>query len=159
MLRQAAHNVSVEPLLRSLSGERFQHRSATTDGHARLDVGASGLWGSRLERTLNDVQVFNPHSLSNRVVPLLTADRNHESEKKRHCGECARDVKQAFFVPAVMSATGSFGRATAAFYKRIASLRSVKQSESYSHAMAFIRCRISFALQCSCIAGLHGSRV
>ena len=42
-----------------------------------------------------------------------------------------RNVEQASFVPAVMSASGGFSRAAAALYnyKRIASLRSEKQSE------------------------------
>ena len=158
MSRQVAHNASLEPSLQPLSGERFQHRSATTDYHARLDIGVTGLWGSRFERTLIDARVINRHALSNRAAPLSIVYRNHEKEKKRHYGERVRNVQQASFVPAVMSASRGFSRA-AALYKRISILHSEKQSEPYSHAMAFIRCRISFALLHSCTACLRGSRV
>ena len=49
LLREVAHDVSVEPELEPLSGETFPLRSANTEAHARLDVAARGVYGSRLE--------------------------------------------------------------------------------------------------------------
>ena len=72
LLREVAHNVSVEPHLTPLSGEQLRYRTAIQDNQARLDVGVSGLWGSRFERTLIDVRVFNPYAPSNRASPLDT---------------------------------------------------------------------------------------
>ena len=53
-----------------------------------------------------------------------------------------RQVEQASFVPAVMSASGGMGPASTALYKRIAHLLAEKRGEHYSHVMAFVRCRI-----------------
>ena len=44
----------------------MRYRSAIVKEHARLDVAVCGLWGSRFERTLLDILVFNPHPRSNR---------------------------------------------------------------------------------------------
>ena len=51
LLQETCHNVSIEPLLQPLTGERMRYRSAIVEEHARLDVAVSGLWGSRFERT------------------------------------------------------------------------------------------------------------
>ena len=113
-----------------MSGERY--RTAIQDYQARLDVGVSGLWGSRFERTLIDVRVFNPYAPSNRASPLDTVYQRHEREKKRKYEERVRHVEHASFVPAVLSASGGFGRSAIALYKRIASLMADKHKEAYS---------------------------
>ena len=158
LLREVAHNVSVEPHLTPLSGEQLRYRTAIQDDQARLDVGVSGLWGSRFERTLIDVRVFNPYAPSNRASPLDTVYQRHEREKRRKYEERVRHVEHASFVPAVLSASGGFGRSATALYKRIASLMADKHNEAYSKVMAYIRCRLCFALLRSAIMCVRGSR-
>ena len=158
LLREVAHNVSVEPRLTPLSGEQLRYRTANQDDQARLDVGVSGLWGSRFERTLIDVRVFNPYAPSNRASPLDTVYQRHEREKKRKYEEHVRHVEHASFLPAVLSASGGFGRSATALYKRIASLMADKHKEAYSKVMAYIRCRLCFALLRSAIMCVRGSR-
>ena len=72
LLDQVCSNVSFEPVLQLLTGETLRYRTANVDNHARLDLAASGVWGSRLERTLLDVRVFNPLVRSNRSAPRTT---------------------------------------------------------------------------------------
>ena len=72
LLHQVCRNVSTEPTLQPLTGEQLQYRTANVEDHARLDVAASGLWGSRFERTLIDVRVFNPYARYDMHSPLST---------------------------------------------------------------------------------------
>eukprot|EP00117_Sycon_ciliatum_P014358 scpid90298/ scgid0023/ len=83
LLKIICNNVAIEPSLQPLTGERLRYRTAITEDQARLDIGVSGLWGSRFERTLIDVRVFNPHAASNRTAPLATVYHRHEQEKRR----------------------------------------------------------------------------
>eukprot|EP00117_Sycon_ciliatum_P023019 scpid36326/ scgid19687/ len=114
---------------RAMTGEQLQYRTANVEDHARLDVAASGLWGSRFERTLIDVRVFNPYARSNQSAPRTTVYHRHEREKRRHYEERVRQVEHATFVPAVMSASGGMGKAATALYKRVASLLAAKRGE------------------------------
>ena len=158
LLHQVCSNVSTEPTLQPLTGEQLQYRTANVEDHARLDVAASGLWGSRFERTLIDVRVFNPYAPSNQSAPRTTVYHGHEREKRRHYEERVRQVEHATFVPAVMSASGGMGKAATTLYKRVATLLAAKRGEQCSHVMAFIRCRITFSLLRSCIICLRGCR-
>ena len=67
-------------------------------------------------------------------------------------------VEHSSFVPAVFSTTGGMGKASSSLYKRIASLLSEKTGEAYSTTMAWIRCRLSFALLRSSIMCIRGAR-
>ena len=60
----------------------FSSNSTTTDDDARLDIKATGLWGSRLDRIFFDVKIFNPHAKS---CPKTIKDayNYHESIKRK----------------------------------------------------------------------------
>eukprot|EP00117_Sycon_ciliatum_P009975 scpid97233/ scgid12052/ len=131
---------------------------AITGEQARLDVAADGVWGGRSERTFVDVRVFNPYASTNRSTPVSKSYIRHEKEKRCHYEERVREVEHASFVPAVFSATGGMGKCSMALYKRIASLISSKSAEPYSTVMAWIRCRLSFALLRASVICLRGAR-
>ena len=158
LLKRVANNVSIEPHLLPLTGEALRYRSAITEDQARLDVAASGVWGGRFERTFIDVRVFNPFASSNRSASLAAAYTRHEKPKRRAYEERIRMVEHSSFVPAVFSMTGRMGKASSSLYKIIASLLSEKTGEAYSTTMAWIRCRLSFALLRSSIMRIRGAR-
>ena len=51
-----------------MSSFELRYRTANVENNARLDVAASGLCGSRFERTLLDVRVFNPYAGGNSAM-------------------------------------------------------------------------------------------
>ena len=50
LIKQVAHQVTIEPHLQPLSGEHLRYSTANTEDQARLDVAASGIWGGRFDR-------------------------------------------------------------------------------------------------------------
>ena len=158
LLKRVANNITIEPHIRSITGERFHHRSAITDQQARLDVAANGVWGARFDRTFFDVRVFNPFAASNHSTSIISSYQRHEKEKHRSYEEQVREVEHSTFVPIVLATSGGMGKAATSLYKRIADLLSEKISEPYSSVMAYIRCKISFALLRACITCVRGAR-
>ena len=161
LLQEVATDVSVEPPLQPLSGERLHLRSAIREDDARLDVGASGVWGSRFERTFYDIRVFNPHVRSNRSSSssLASVYTKHEQEKRRSYEERVREVEHGTFLPLVFSTTGGCGKAASTFFKRLGHMLADKRKEPFSTTMAWLRTLISFALVRSCGMSLRGHRV
>ena len=100
LLKEVCHDVSLEPSLQPLTGERLSYRSACTDDEARLDVAASGFFGGRFERTFLDIRVFNAFATSNQGR-LSSVYRRHEQEKRRKYGQRVQEVEHASFVPIV----------------------------------------------------------
>ena len=100
--------------------------------------------------TLMLVQILSTLSLLN-MQYMRVKRRDHE--------ERVRKVKHATFVPLVFSATGR-GKTATSFYKRLSLVVSKKRNAPYSVIMAWIRCRLGFALVRSAIASLrsHQSR-
>ena len=45
LIKQVAHQVTIEPHLQPLFGEHLRYSSANTKDQARLDVAASSIWG------------------------------------------------------------------------------------------------------------------
>ena len=83
----------------------MRYRSAIVEEHTRLDVAVSGLWGSRFERTLLDIRVFNPHARSKYLqhIPLSIGAMKKKSDDamkrarewwsmRRSCLLCCRQV-------------------------------------------------------------------
>ena len=124
LLKEVATDVSVEPHLQPLTGERLRLRTSIQDAGARLDVAASGIRGSRFERTLCDIRVFNPHVRSNRFSSssLASVYSRHEQEKRRAYEKRVREVEHASFLPLVFSTTGGCGKAPSAFFSARGSL-------------------------------------
>ena len=61
-LNEKCKDVQIEPKILPVGDSAFSRQSVTTEDEARLDVKASGLWGSVFERTFFDVKIFNPHA-------------------------------------------------------------------------------------------------
>ena len=158
LIKQVAHQVTIEPHLQPLSGEHLRYSTANTEDQARLDVAASGIWGGRFDRTLIDIRVFNPYAASNRSTLLAACYAKHEKEKKRTYEQRVLNVEHASFIPVVLSSTGGMSKCASALYKRIASMQSSKTNEPYNKIIASIHCRISFALLRSSIMCLRGAR-
>ena len=60
LLTEVCHDVLIEPQLQELSGEALFYGSANRQDQARVDVAASGFWGSSHERAYFDVRIYNP---------------------------------------------------------------------------------------------------
>ena len=52
LLGDVCHDFEIEPHLQPLQEESFALKSTTTDGDARLDTKANGLWESRFNKKL-----------------------------------------------------------------------------------------------------------
>ena len=51
LLKDVCPNVCKEPSLQPLTGETLQHKTASTDCGARLDVSGGGFWGYQSQKT------------------------------------------------------------------------------------------------------------
>ena len=157
-MSEVCNEVCVEPHLQPLSGEVLTGASANTEDGARLDIAANGFWGGRFERAYFDVRVFNPHAPSNRQQSLTATYRTHERAKVRAYEQRVREVEHGSFTPLVMSLTGGAGPAATVCLKRLASLLSEKWEQPYSSTLAWLRCKLSFALLRSSIQCIRGAR-
>ncbi len=158
LLTEICHGVAVEPSLQPVTSEHLHGATANRQDGARLDIVASGFWGSRFERTFFDVRVFNPFAPSNRQSSIAATYRNHENLKKRHYEQRIREVEHSSFTPLVFSTTGGLGPAASTTYKRLASKLSDKWNQPYSSTMGWLRCRLSFSLLRSSIMCIRGAR-
>ena len=102
--------------------------------------------------------VFLPSTDGYTCISGSSTYRKHEAEKKRKYGQRVRDVENASFTPLVFSTTGGMSKETTVFLKRLASLISSKRNTSYADTIGLIRCRLCFALLCSAIMCLRGTR-
>ena len=118
----------------------------------------SGFWGGRHKRSFCDVRVFNPHAPTNRASSLSTTYRKHERLKKSAYEQRVLQIEHATFTPLMFSATGGLGNEANTFYKRLASLLSVKWDDPYSSTLAWLRCCLSFSLLRSSIRCIRGAR-
>ena len=151
-------DVCIEPTLQPISGEPITGASAVTEDGARLDIAANGFWGGRYERAFFDVRVFNPMAPSNRQQSLAATYKKHERIKIRAYEQRVREVEHGSFTPLVMSLTGGCGNAANVCYKRLASLLAEKLDQPYSSTLAWMRCKLSFALLRSSIRCIRGAR-
>ena len=71
------HDVYVELLLQTHSGEHLPYATAN------MDVKARGFWGIPQQCAYFDVRVFNPNAVSHRDLKLATCYRNCEGVKRR----------------------------------------------------------------------------
>ena len=72
-----------------------------------------------------DVRVFNPFAPSN-VNSVSAAYRPHENKKRRAYGQRIQEIELASFTPIVMSSAGGLALEATTFYKRLASLLTLK---------------------------------
>ena len=157
LLTEVGHTVAIEPLLQPLNGEVFRARSTTTSDEARSDIRATGFW-TRREDAFFDVRVFHANAPSNRTRTLQEACRHHEHLKQLEYEDRIINVDRGSFCPLVFSTSGSVGPLCDRFLKRLAGKISDLDQGHYSEIMAYIRCRISFALLRSAVMCIRGSR-
>ena len=157
LLTEVGHNVAIEPLLKPLNGEVFRARSTTTSDEARSDIHATGFW-TRREDAFFDVRVFHANAPSNRTRTLQEACRHHEDLKRLEYEERIVNVERGSFCPLVFSTSGAVGPLCDRFLKRLAGKMSDLDKANYSEVMAYLRCRISFALLRSAVMCIRGSR-
>jgi len=157
LISEVCSNVCTEPTLSPVIGESLPPSTVCSDG-ARLDVAADGFWGSQNERAFFDVRVFNPLAPSNSSSSISATYKKHEREKKREYGARVREIEHGSFTPLVLSSTGGMGHEAKVFYKRLASLLSIKWDRSYSNTLTWIRCCLSFSLLRSSIRCIRGYR-
>ena len=155
LLTEVCHDVEIEPKMQELTGEHLLLRTANTEDGARLDIKARVFWENRWQCAFFDIRVFYPNAQSNRSISAYT---KHEAEKKRTYGQRVREVEHGSFTPLVFASTGGMGKEATVCYKRIASLLALKRNTTYSHMMAWIRCRLSFALLRSSLMCIRGTR-
>ena len=157
-MSEVCSDVCIEPTLQPITGETLRGASAITEDGARLDIAANGFWGGRYERAYFDVRVFNPHAPSNRQQCLASTYRKHERIKIRAYEQRVREVEHGSFTPLVMSLSGGCGNAANVCYKRLASMLAEKRDQPYSNTLAWMRCKLSFALLRSTIQCIRGAR-
>ena len=150
-------DVTIEPHLLPITGEKFKYKSANTEDQARLDVSARKVWVD-MDKTFLDIRVFNSRADSNIKKSLNSALASHEKEKKRVYNERILEVEKASFTPIVFSTTGTMGREAERFYRRLAVLLSGKTKQSIPDAVRYIRQRLSFCLLKTLIVSLRGYR-
>ena len=116
-----------------------------------------GFWGGRFEKAFIDVRIFNPSAQSNRHGPLSSVYRKDDEKKRREYNQRVREIEDATFTPLVPSTTGGIGQALT-FYRRLASMLPEKRDISYSTALNWIGCRLSFALLRASNISIRGPR-
>ena len=84
--------------------------------------------------------------------------RNHERQKRNEYEERIREVDKSSFTPLVFSSSGGAGPAATTMVKRLANIYAEKKTTSYSEAIAWLRCRLAFALLRSSVLCLRGAR-
>ena len=154
---QKCVNVSHEPRLQALTGERFP-KTANIDAEARVDIKAQGFWENSGQVAFFNVGVFHPNASTYQSSQLSSLYRLHETKKKAEYGRRICEVEYGSFTPLVFSTGGGTAAETTVFFRRLASLLSEKRNESYSAVMCWIRCVISFSLLRSALLCLRGSR-
>ena len=158
LLSETCHGVAVEPFLQPVTSESLNGASANRQEGARLDIVASGFWGSTFERAFFDVRVFNPFAPSNRHSSIAATYRQHERVKKRQYEQRIREIEHSSCTPLVFSTTGGLAPAANTFYKRLASMLAEKWNQPYSSTIGWLRCRLSFSLLRSSIMCIRGAR-
>ena len=157
LLTEVCHNVKIEPVLQPLSGETFQARTTTTSPEARSDVRATGFW-TRGEDAFFDIRVFHLNAPSYRHMTFQEACQHHQRLKQLEYEERIINVDHGSFCPLVFSTSGAVGPLCSQFLKRLAGKIADKDGADYSSTVAWLRCRISFALLRSTVMCVRGSR-
>ena len=155
LMSEVCPSVVSEPQLQALSGEQLP-TSCNRNDDARADIKAHGFW-NRYEDAFFDIRVFYPFAPSYQTSSLPALYRKQEKQKKREYGKRIREVERGSFTPLVLTTGGGMVPEATVFYKRLASLLSETQNETYPVVMGWLRCVVSFCLLRSALACLRGS--
>ena len=110
------------------------------------------------QKAFFDVRVFDPNARRYSNQTLKQYYSTNENEKKRHYNLRIMEVDQGSFTPLVFTTTGGMGGECKVFYKRLASLISLKRGIDNSKVTSWIRTKVNFALIRSMLLCLRGSR-
>ena len=105
-----------------------------------------------------DIRIFHQNATSNRNKTFAEAAAHHERLKQLEYKERIINVDHGSFCPLVFSTSGAAGRLATHFLKRLTGKIAEKDNEEYAAAMAWIRCKLSFALLRSAVMCVRGSR-
>ena len=155
LLQEVCPEVTTEPLLQPLSGERLP-QSANRDANARLDIRAKAFWDG-MQDAFFDVRVFHPFAPSYRNQKLTSTYRQHELKKRLEYGQRVREIEHGCFTPLVCTTNGGTAPEATVFLKRLGSMLSEKRRETYSVTMCWLRCVLSFCLLRSSLRCLRAS--
>ena len=156
LMREACHDVKIEPELIRVENEEMMSSTATQD-RARLDISARGVW-CNMERVFFDIRVTHPNNPSNRTKSLNQIYKANEREKKTKYNERIIEIEKATFVPLVFTTSGGMGPECERFNKRLAELIALKRKEAYADVISYIRKKLRFALLRSTLIALRGYR-
>ena len=158
LLTEVCHAVAVEPQLTPLSGEVFTAASANTADDARADIRARGFW-TRAQDAFFDIRIFHPDAVSYSARPLHALLLHHEQQKKLQYSERIINVERGTFSPLVVLTTaGAASPECARFLKHLCGLLANADRMPYAQSVAYVRCRLSFALLRSAVMCVRGSR-
>ena len=105
-----------------------------------------------------DVRVYHANAPTYRSLSPTKAFELHERRKQLEYEERIVNVDHGSFCPLVFSMSGAVGPLCSIFLKRLAGMVADEMHISYSSAMAWLRCRLSFALLRSAVMCIRGSR-
>ena len=157
LLNEVCKDVSVEPTLLKMNGERLSNKTSKVNDEVRLDVSATGFW-IKGQRAFFDVRVFDPNAKRYSKQSLKQCYAINETEKKRHYNERILKVDQGSFTPLVFTISGGMAHECRIFFSRLAQMISVKRNLQQSIVVNWIRRKINFALIRSMLMCLRGSR-
>ena len=156
-IRDVCPNVTTEPRLLPLGGERLPYRTANTSNEARVDISASSFW-TRGQRAYMDIRIFDPMAECHRNISLDAAHKKNEDEKIRRYAYRIQHVDHGTFVPLTFTTSGGMGPRAKSFYSRLADLTAEKKHQPRNHLVAWIRCCLSFSMLRSALLCLRGTR-
>jgi hypothetical protein len=150
-------DVTWEPELQPLTGEKLKYKTGNSDDEARSDIRVLSFW-KRMRRAFFDVTAFSPYasSYSNQSMPSLF--RKAEQNKKRQYNDRILNVEHADFTPMVFATSGGMGPQASIVTKRLCEKLAEKQDLPISVVSGWLRCRVSFALLRSTLICLRGTR-
>ena len=157
MLEEVVKDVSIEPVLTPLTGEKFNRKSTTTDPEARCDVAARGFWAKGV-KVFTDITVFNPMAKSYRTLTQKAVYKRLENQKKSKYAERIIQVEKGTFTPLVFSTLGGCGTEAQRFLKQLTELYASKRSCDISKVANLIRTKLSFCILRMTILCIRGSR-
>ena len=154
LMQKVCRDVKVEPMLIPTDAERA---AGTTSDRARLDVSGLGVW-SQYERNFGDIMITHPTAQSHMPKKMNQLYRECEGYKKRKYLDRIIHTERGSLTPLIFSTTGGMGPECARFNKRLAEMISLKNGETYSHVMRYIRTRLRFALLKATLVAIRGFR-
>ena len=157
MMQEICIDVKKEPILIPLSGETISKATSNKQDNARVDLSARDFW-SKGERAHFDIRVFDPMAQSYKEENLDKIHLKHEKEKRRTYEERIIRIEKGSFTPLVFTIMGGASTGTQKALSKIAEKLSEKRGTPCSIVMAWLRCKLSFALLRGANLCLRGTR-